>query len=134
MFLTCSSSHLPAQSNSGYGGFYKSPSLLAFTKTSSYVAPPTTQRWDLQNIFLQFDMDGDGYLNLGEMQRAFRAIGLKKRSGAKLEVDQAMFDSFDTNGDGMVSLAEFDANLKPKTRAAIEAKLSEGWVFDKAKW
>jgi len=91
-------------------------------------------RYNLGNIFMQFDADGDGFLDIGEFQRAFRAIGLKKRSGAKMEVDQAMFNSFDTNGDGMISIAEFEENLYPKTRAAIEAKLDEGWVFDQAKW
>jgi len=90
--------------------------------------------WDLGSIFMQFDTDGDGYLQMGEFQRAFRALGLKKRSGHKMVVDQNMFNSFDTNGDGVVSVAEFEANLYPKTRTAIEAKLNEGWVFDKARW
>ena len=31
-------------------------------------------------------------------------LHLKKRSGEKMEVDQAMFNSFDTNGDGVASL------------------------------
>ena len=44
------------------------------------------------------------------------------------------FDSFDTNKDGMISIAEFEANLFPKTRAKIEEKLDQGWKFDKAKW
>ena len=45
-----------------------------------------------------------------------------------------MFKSFDTNGDGMVSMEELDANLKPKTRRKIVAKLEAGWKFDKAAW
>ena len=41
---------------------------------------------------------GDGELDFREFQRAFRALGLKKRDGTKHEVDMEMFKSFDTNG------------------------------------
>ena len=70
----------------------------------------------------------------GEFQRAFRALGLKKRSGAKMDVDQKMFNAFDTNGDGRVSLAELEENLFPATRAKIEEKLDAGWKFDAKRW
>ena len=89
---------------------------------------------DMSKVFKQFDTDSDGVLDIREMQRAFRAIGLKKRDGSKMEVDLEMFNSFDTNKDGKVSLAEFEANLKDKTRAKIEAEINGGWVFDDAKW
>merc|ERR1719424_874344 len=88
---------------------------------------------DMSKVFKQFDTDSDGVLDIREMQRAFRAIGLKKRDGSKMEVDLEMFNSFDTNKDGKVSLAEFEANLKDKTRAKIEAEINSGWVFDDAK-
>jgi len=78
--------------------------------------------------------DGDGFLDLRELKRAFRAIGLEKRKGEKFELDQKTFDSFDTNKDGKVSLQEFEENLHAKTRAAIVAKLNDGWVFDAALW
>jgi len=134
------SSHYRCSSNQ-YGSFYSNPTLMRSVSGSSlpqlttmHAPAPSYQRWNLENIFAQFDTDGDGVLTLGEFQRAFRALGLKKRSGAKMSIDQAMFDSFDTNGDGVVSLAELNENLKPKTRAKIEQKLDEGWVFDQAKW
>ena len=85
-------------------------------------------------MFKHFDLDEDGYLNMGELKRAFRAIGLKKRGGEKFELDDATFKSFDTNGDGKVSLEEFEANLKPKTRAKIEEKLAGGWKFEPELW
>ena len=37
------------------------------------------------------------------------------------------------SGDGRVTINEFDANLKDKTRKAIEEKLKAGFVFDKEK-
>merc|ERR550514_1189216 len=94
----------------------------------------TDSKVNMAKVFKHFDLDEDGFLSMGELKRAFRALGLKKRDGGKLEVDEEMFKSFDTNGDGKVSLEEFDANLKPKTRAKIEEKLNANWVFDKVKW
>ena len=41
-----------------------------------------------------------------------------------------MFNSFDTNGDGFVSLAEFEQNLYPWTRKKIEELLDAGWNLE----
>jgi hypothetical protein len=49
-------------------------------------------------------------------------------------VTDELFKSFDYDGDGKITINEFDANLKDKTRKAIEEKLKSGFVFDKAKW
>lgn len=57
---------------------------------------------------------------------AFRALGLPKRDGTKLEMDREMFNSFDTSGDGFCDLAELEAGLQPKTRKKIEEKLDAG--------
>ena len=72
------------------------------------------QHWDMSKVFKQFDVDGDGYMDMREFMRAFRALGLSKRSGEKLTVDEAMFRSFDQNDDGVVTLAELEQNLGPK--------------------
>jgi len=117
-----------------YGSLNGPPSALYLQPMGMAPAAPAYQRWNLGQIFSQFDTDGDGVLDMSEFQRAFRALGLKKRSGAKMEIDTAMFKSFDTNGDGKISIEEFEANLYPKTRAKIEEKLDQGWVFDKARW
>jgi len=102
------------------------------TKTAAAEAAKTGK--DLTQVFKQFDTSGDGFLQIGELKRAFRALGLPKRDGSKMEVDQAMFKSFDTNGDGVIDVSEFEANLKPKTRKKIEEMLDGGWTFDAEKW
>ena len=91
-------------------------------------------RWDMSKVFKQFDSDGDGQMNMREFMRAFRALGLEKRTGGKVEIDEKMFKSFDSNGDGMVTLKEFEENLHEKTRQKIADKLDAGWTFDAAKW
>jgi len=84
---------------------------------------------DLSKAFACFDTSGDGFLQIDELRRAFRAMGFKK-----LEVSDDIFKSFDTNNDGQVSLQEFDANLHPKTRKMLEAKLDNGFTFDPEAW
>ena len=53
-------------------------------------------------IFKKFDTDGDGVLDMRELKRAFRALGLKKRDGEKYDLDMMTFKSMDVNGDGKV--------------------------------
>ena len=60
--------------------------------------------WDMAKVFRQFDSDHSGFLSAGELKRAFRAIGLPKRSGAKLELDEQMFRSMDTDGNGKLDV------------------------------
>ena len=51
-----------------------------------------------------------------------------------MKIDEKMFKSFDSNGDGVISLEEFEANLDPKTRKKIEDQLDAGWKFDAELW
>ena len=46
------------------------------------------KRWNMKEIFAQFDADGDGKLDIYEIARAFRALGLPKRDGEKMEMDK----------------------------------------------
>ena len=91
-------------------------------------------RWNMAKVFKSFDTDGDGKLPMRDFMRAFRALGLEKRSGEKMKIDEEMFKQFDTNGDGAVTLEEFEANLLEKTRQKIVDKLDAGWTFDGEKW
>ena len=45
------------------------------------------KKYDMKQIFGQFDADGDGKLDIYEIARAFRAMGLPKRDGSKMEMD-----------------------------------------------
>ena len=72
----------------------------------------------------------ESLLDIYEIARAFRAIGIGKRTGAKGAIDAKMFQAFDTNGDGKVTPAEFEANMPVAVRQKIEEKLNGGWKFD----
>jgi len=90
---------------------------------------------DLSKAFACFDTSGDGFLDLDEMKRAFRAIGFKK-----LEVTDDIFKSFDSNGDGRISWEEFRRLLDiPEAYAALSSvnvdpetmvDMAEDYFFD----
>ena len=50
--------------------------------------PGQKGKYDMKAIFAQFDADGDGKLDIYEIARAFRAMGLPKRDGTKMDVDK----------------------------------------------
>lgn len=70
-------------------------------------------RWPLGEIFMQFDTDGDGVLNLSEFKRAIHAIGLPKREGSQAKLDEFTFKQMDTNGDGLLSVEEVRHSSHP---------------------
>lgn len=105
-----------------------------FNKEAWEASVARHKQYDMKELFAKFDYDGDGKLTIHEFGRAFRALGLPKRDGTKMEMDIQMFKSFDTNGDGFADLNEIDAGLLPKTRRKIEYKLKEGWTFDAETW
>lgn len=74
----------------------------------------------------RFDTDGDGRLELREFRRAFRALGLEKRSGAQAAVDLRMFRSFDSNGDGYITLQEVRVRRGRKPCAGVDRSHARG--------
>ena len=96
--------------------------------------PGSKGKYEMPNLFTQFDGDGDGKLDIYELARAFRALGLTKRDGEKSDMDKAMFKSFDVNGDGYVSMKELDSTMPDKLRAKIDGKIDLGWKFDPEAW
>jgi hypothetical protein len=85
-------------------------------------------------VFKLFDADKDGVLDMRELRRAFRAMGLKKRDGAKYDLDIMTFKAIDSNGDGKISLQEFETNMPQPLRDALDEAYANGWEFDPEKW
>ena len=63
-----------------------------------YDAKASFELKTLAALFNQFDASGDGFLQISELARAFRAIGLTKRNGDKYVLDETHFRGFDTSG------------------------------------
>ena len=76
---------------------YKAATPSTPTKSAPTPIKDKSGKVDMKALFVQFDADGDGKLDIYEIARAFRALGLEKRSGEKSDMDKAMFKSFDTN-------------------------------------
>ena len=51
------------------------------------------KKYNRGEVFAPFDSDGDGKLDIYELARAFRALGMPKRDGTKMEMDKAMFNA-----------------------------------------
>ena len=79
---------------------------------------------DLRGVFEQWDVDGSGELELEELERAFRAVGLGGVDFA------ACFAALDADGSGGVTYAEFEDGLPPSLRATIESRLNEEGVME----
>ena len=76
-----------------------------------YVPPEGSEgQRSLAAVFRQLDADGSGAIDLAEMKHALAALGLKK-----VDAEEAL-KGFDTDGDGVVSLHEWEKNMHPKTR------------------
>merc|ERR1711865_786014 len=78
-----------------------------FDKASWDASVARHNKYNLADIFKGFDRAGEGKIPIQDFYRAFRAMGLPKRDGEKMEMDKKMFESFDSNGDGFVTLVEF---------------------------
>lgn len=78
-------------------------------------------------LFHDADFNGNGYLNREEVQRLFNVLGLYKYS--EVSVDE-FFTKFDTNRDGVLSLAEFTKwmHAQPDLSEEFLKKSLEYWV------
>lgn len=96
------------------------------SKEEEKPVPPaaTSPGRSLRAVFDQLDADSNGSLDKRELKRAFKAIGVS-------QIDfNATFAAFDSNGDEVISFEEFDANLLPRTRAKLEARLNDEGMIE----
>eukprot|EP00746_Dinoflagellata_sp_MGD_P079064 gnl/MRDRNA2_/MRDRNA2_315882_c0_seq1.p1 gnl/MRDRNA2_/MRDRNA2_315882_c0~~gnl/MRDRNA2_/MRDRNA2_315882_c0_seq1.p1 ORF type:complete len:225 (+),score=43.49 gnl/MRDRNA2_/MRDRNA2_315882_c0_seq1:128-802(+) len=89
--------------------------------------PPVKERRDLRLVFNQWDRNNNGVLESKELANALKAVGL--RGDAISEVFDALgVDRTDHNC--RLTFEEFDTNLPPGVRSAIEEKLNDEGVMD----
>jgi hypothetical protein len=72
----------------------------------------------MAKVFAGLDEDRSGFLNLNEVEAALKKCGLNESLAAETVA------GCDKNNDNKISLAEWEAGLKPEVRAAIEATAS----------
>ena len=78
----------------------------------------------LAKVFAQLDLDGNGVLDEAELRQGLRALGFK---GAEFE---EIFRMADVDGDGLISLHEFQNNLDGRARRRLTEQLNEDGVMD----
>ena len=109
---------------------YTAVATVAATLASgaSVAAPPANNNHRLDASFAQADKNKDGFLDAGELARAFRGPNAKvidDKVGAKeTHPDHAFLDAWDADKDGKVSQAEFEkyeAKVVADARAAANS-------------
>ncbi|GMI96779.1 calmodulin-like 41 [Hibiscus trionum] len=86
---------------------FRSKSSALLIPSPPAVPPPTlrniTREEELQEVFCQFDSDGDGKISSEELSAYFSSIG---DDVSKYDVQRVIKD-FDDNGDGLLEFKEF---------------------------
>lgn len=77
-----------------------------------------TTKTDLRKVFDQFDTDHDGTIDAKELRRAMKALNVQG-----MTVDE-VFAAFKLDGEGNISLDEFEKNMPDKIRDAINTKIT----------
>lgn len=62
------------------------------------------------DLFREWDVNGDGVVSKGEFSRALHSLGLTQER----TLARAVFDTFDIDGSGEISIGEMDVALKPR--------------------
>ena len=78
---------------------------------------------DLVHLFKKFDLNNDGTLQRGEIEWLIKKKGFE---GNKSEAD-IIFEAFDANGDGVVSLSEFIQGLRGKLPQSSLDSIHQTW-------
>ena len=68
-------------------------------------------------VFEGIDVDKSGFIESGELEAALKKLDLKDTDAS------AALKTMDANGDGKISLAEWENGLDPSLKEAIVAKV-----------
>ncbi len=87
-----------------------------FNRKAGVKATPKSERW--AEVFRTYDSDGSGFIDQSELAAMLAELGVldgvdANKAAAQLEADFAVID---VNGDGQVSLEEFNVYVKNMSR------------------
>ena len=86
---------------------------------------------DFREAFDKFDVDDSGFIEKGEVESLLNDV--YKGEGPPVEA-ATFLQLFDANGDGKISLEEFEKNMPVPLRKTLDEVLANGWTFDDDKW
>ncbi|KAL1514448.1 hypothetical protein AB1Y20_003547 [Prymnesium parvum] len=73
----------------------------------------------VSDLFVEWDLDGDGNISRDEFRKSLNTMGV---SAAKTDMD-VLFDRFDRDKNGAISIRELNTALRPKVEAKVKQEV-----------
>ena len=85
-----------------------------------------SRRLDLRDLFVAFDVDGNGVMSMGEMYQMGRTFCPTGKGGFTNKQMRALFREADRNGDGEVDCDEFIFTMEKTLKGSSDVRFKQG--------